>query len=163
MDCSTPGFPVLHYLPDLLRFMFIESGMLSNLSSAAAPFSCCLQSFPASRSFPLSQLFTSGGLSVGASASASVLLMNIQGWFPLVLTGLISLQPKDFQESSPALQFKSINFPALGHSLWSSLTSVLDDWETTASLTWFLTRSTTLGFFKTLEYKGLIELSYRRG
>ena len=62
------------------------------ISSSAAPFSFCLQSFPASGSFPKSQLFASGGQSVGASASTSVLSMNIQSWFPLGLTGLISLQ-----------------------------------------------------------------------
>ena len=64
------------------------------ISFSAAPFSFCLQSFPASGSFPMSQFFTSNGQSIGASASASVLPMNIQGWFPLGLTGLISLQSK---------------------------------------------------------------------
>ena len=64
------------------------------ISSSAALFSSGLQSFPTSRSFLMSQLFTSGGQSIGASASASVLLMNIQGWFPLGLTGLISLLSK---------------------------------------------------------------------
>ena len=63
------------------------------ISSSVIPFSC-LQSFPAWRSFPVSRLFTSGGQSVGASASASVLPMNIQGWFPLGLTGLVSLLSK---------------------------------------------------------------------
>ena len=58
------------------------------------PFSSHLQSFPASGSFPLSQFFASGGQSIGTSASASVLPMNIQDWFPLGLTGLISLQTK---------------------------------------------------------------------
>ena len=62
------------------------------ISSSVAPFSFCLQSFPASGFFPMSRLFESGGQSIGASASASVLLMNIQGWFPLGLIGLISLQ-----------------------------------------------------------------------
>ena len=57
----------------------------------------------------MSQLFTSGSHSIRASVSASVLPMNIQGGFPLGLTGLISCCPKDFQESSPAPQFKSIN------------------------------------------------------
>ena len=56
------------------------------ISSSVVPFSPCLQSFPASRSFPVSQLFTSGGQSIGASVSASVLPINIQGWFPLQLT-----------------------------------------------------------------------------
>ena len=60
------------------------------ISSSATPFSFCLQSFPGSGSFPMSQLLTSSGQSIGASASASVLLMNIRGWFPLGLVGLIS-------------------------------------------------------------------------
>ena len=59
--------------------------------SSLVPFSSCLQSFPASRSFPMSQFFASGGQSIGASASASVLPMNSQNWFPLGLTGLIFL------------------------------------------------------------------------
>ena len=63
------------------------------ISSSVIPFSC-LPSLPASGSFPMSQLFTSGGQSIGASTSALVFPMNIQGWFPLGLTGLISLQPK---------------------------------------------------------------------
>ena len=64
------------------------------ISSSVVPFSSCLQSFPASGSFQMSQLFTSGGQSIGASVSASVLPMNIQYWFPWGLTGLISLQSK---------------------------------------------------------------------
>ena len=64
------------------------------ISSSVIPFSCCLQSVPASGSFPVSQLFPSGDQSIAASASASVLLTNIQGWFPLGLTGWISLQSK---------------------------------------------------------------------
>ena len=64
------------------------------ISSSAIPFSSRLQSFPASGSFPMSQFFTSGGQSIGISASTSVLPMNTQDWFPLVLTGLISLQSK---------------------------------------------------------------------
>ena len=64
------------------------------ISSSVIPFSSCLQSFPASRSFQMSQLFTSGGQSTGVSASASVLPMNIQDWSPLGWTGWISLQSK---------------------------------------------------------------------
>ena len=63
------------------------------ISCSVIPFSCH-QCFPASGSFPVSQFFTSGGQSIGASASASVLAMNIQSWFPLELTGLISLLSK---------------------------------------------------------------------
>ena len=64
------------------------------ISSSVTPFSSCLQSFPASGSFQMSQLFTSGGQSIGVSASTSVLSMNIQDWFPLGWTGWISLQSK---------------------------------------------------------------------
>ena len=64
------------------------------ISSSVITFSSCPQSFPASESFPMSQLFTSGGQSFGVSTSASVLSMNIQGWFPLGWTGGISLQSK---------------------------------------------------------------------
>ena len=64
------------------------------VSSSVGPFSSCLQSFPASRSFQRSQFFTSGGQSIRVSASASVLPMNIQDWSPLGLNGLISLQSK---------------------------------------------------------------------
>ena len=118
MDCSTPGFPVLHH-PLLLaqihihwvgvaiwhpfcpafnpacdssspvfRMILCIEGMIS-----VVPFSSCLQSFPASGS-SLMSLFTSGGQTIGASASASVLPMNIQDWFPLGLTRWISLQLK---------------------------------------------------------------------
>ena len=64
------------------------------ISSSVVTFSC-LQSFPASGSFPMSQFFALGVQGIGASASASVLPMHIQGWFPLGLTGLISLQSKE--------------------------------------------------------------------
>ena len=64
------------------------------ISSFVIPFSPCLHSFPASGSFPVSWLFTSGSQSIGASATASVLPMNIQGWFPLRLTSLISFLSK---------------------------------------------------------------------
>ena len=66
------------------------------ISPSVIPFSSCLRSFPASGSFSMSWLFASGGQSIGASSSASALPMNIQGWFPLGLTGLISFCPRDF-------------------------------------------------------------------
>ena len=91
----------------LLKLMSIESVMPSNHLILIVSFSSRLQSFPASGSFQMSQLFASGGQSIGVSASASVFPMNIQGWFPLGLTGWISLQSKDSQESSPTPQFKS--------------------------------------------------------
>ena len=77
-------------------------------ATSVVPFFSSLQSFPASGSFLMSELFSSGGQSIGASAS--VLPMSIQGWFPLGLTGLISLQSKGLRESSPTPQFKRVNF-----------------------------------------------------
>ena len=85
MDCTTPGFSIHHQF--LLKLMCIELEMPSNHLILCHPLSSCLQSFPASGSFPGSQFFTSGGQSIGASAS--VLLMNIQDWFPLGLTGYL--------------------------------------------------------------------------
>ena len=70
-----------------------------SISSSFTPFSTCPQSFPPSGSFPVSRLFTSGGQSIAASASASVLTMIIRGWCPWELTGLISLQSRDSQEN----------------------------------------------------------------
>ena len=113
VDCSTPGFPGLYYLPEFVQTPSIESVMPSNISSPVAPFSSCIQFFPASGSFPMSWLFTSGGQSIGASASALFLPMNIQGWFPLRWQVWSSYCPRDSQESSPAPQFESINSSAL--------------------------------------------------
>ena len=80
------------------------------ISSSAAPFSSCPQSFPVSGSFPMSWLSASGGPSTGALVSASVLPMNIQGWFPLGLTGLISWQSKGLsRDFFLAPQFESLN------------------------------------------------------
>ena len=76
----------------LPKFMSTESWSHPDISSSVAPFSFCPQSFPASRSFWMSGTFASRGQSIGASAT--VLPMNIQGWFPLGLTGLIYLLPK---------------------------------------------------------------------
>ena len=82
-----------------ISWSFSDSYTLSQwwsliISSSAAPFTFCLQSFPASGSFPMSWLLATGGQSIGASVSASLFPMNIQGWFPLGLTGLIFLQFK---------------------------------------------------------------------
>ena len=99
------------------------------ISSSVIPFSFCLQSFPAPGSFLMSQFFTPGGQRIGASASSSVLPMNIQDWFPLGLTGLISLLPRDSQESSTAPQFKSINYLLLSLLYGPTLTSIHDYWK----------------------------------
>ena len=97
MDCSTPSFPILHHLPE---FVQMHVHWVSDTILLYYPLSPSSQSLPASGSFPICRLFTSGGLSIGASALASVPPMNIQGWFPLGLTALISLQSKGLRVSS---------------------------------------------------------------
>ena len=92
---ATHQAPLCSAVPQsLLRFMSIEWVILSNHLILCHPFSICLRSFPPSGSFSTSQFFTSGGPSIGASASASILPMNIQDLFLLGLTGWISLQSK---------------------------------------------------------------------
>ena len=92
MDCNMPGSSVLHYLPEFAQIHVLELMMLSDHLILCHPLSFCLQSFPASGSFSMYQLFTSGGQSIGASSS--VLPMNIQDWYSLGLTSLISLLSK---------------------------------------------------------------------
>ena len=99
------------------------------ISSSVIPFSSCLRSFPESGSFPMSQFFTSGGQSIGVSASTSGLPMNIQDWFPLELTVWAPCNPRDSQESSPTSQFKSIHFLAFRFLHSSTLTLVHDHWK----------------------------------
>ena len=94
MDCSMPDFPVLHPLSDFALTHVHWVGDAIQPSHPVDHFFSCLQSFPASGSFQMSQFFMSGHQSFGVSASASVLPMNIQRWFPLELTGLISLLSK---------------------------------------------------------------------
>ena len=109
------------------------------ISSSVIPFSFRLQSFPASGSFPVSQFFASGGQSIGASASASVLPMNIQGWFPSGLTGVWSpCSPRDSQESSSIPQFKSINSSALSFLYSPTLTSIHEYWRNHSLTRWTL-------------------------
>ena len=84
----------------LPKLMFTESVMPSNHPSSVVPFSSCLQSFPTSGSFPLSQLFASGGQNIGVSASTSVLPMNTQDWSPLEWTGWISLRSKGLSNTT---------------------------------------------------------------
>ena len=131
MDCSRPGFPVHHQLQNLLKLMSVESVMPSSHLILFIPFSYCCQPFPASGSFPMSQFFTLGGQSIGVSASASVLPMNNQDWFPLGWTGWIFFpcSPRDSQESSPTPQFKSINSSLLSFLYSKSLTPIHDYWK----------------------------------
>ena len=100
------------------------------ISSSVIPFSSHLQSFPVSGSFPMSWFFASGGQSIGVSASASVLPVNIQDRSPLGWTGWISLQSKELsKESSSTPQFKSINSLALSPLYSPILTSIHDHWK----------------------------------
>ena len=103
-----------------LQLMPIESVMLSNHLMLYHPLLLLPSIFPSIRVISNEWLFPTSGQSIGASASASVLSMNIQGWFPLGLIGLISMQSKDSQESSPTPQFKSITLGTHA-SLWSNV------------------------------------------
>ena len=96
--------------------------------SSVVPFSSCLQSFPASGSVLMSQLFISGGQSTGASTSASVLPKNIQGWFPLGLTGLVSLQSKGFSRVFSNTTVQKHQFLVLSLPYGPTLTSIHDYW-----------------------------------
>ena len=90
------------------------------VSSSVTPFSSCLQSFPASKSFPMSQFFTSGGQSITASTSASVLPLNIQDWIPLRLTSLVSLQSKGLSSIISNTMVQKHQFFGPQFSLWSN-------------------------------------------
>ena len=121
MDCSTPGFPVLHCLPEFAQIHVLLSWWYHpTISSSVAPFSSCPQSFPASGSFPMSRVYTLGGQSTGASASARVLPVNIQDWFPLELTGLISLQSKGLSRVFSSTTVWKHQFFSPQPSLWSN-------------------------------------------
>ena len=129
MDNSTPGLPLHHQLPELTQIHVHWVSDAIQPSHPVVPFSCPL-SFPPSGSFQMSQLFASGGQSIGVSASTSVLPMNIQDWSPLGWTGWISLQSKGLsQESSPTPQFKSINSSALSFIYSPILTSIHYYWK----------------------------------
>ena len=124
MDCSMPSFSVLYDLPEFAQIHIHWVGDTVTISSSATLFSFCLWSFPASRSFPMSWLFPSGGQSIGASAS--VLLMKTQGWFPLGLTGLTSLQSKGLSRVFSSTTVWNHQF--FSTQLWRA-ESVLGEWE----------------------------------
>ena len=98
MDCSKPGLPVLHYLPEFAQTHIHHIN--STISSSVTPLSLCPQSFPASGSFSMSQLFASDCQSIGASAK--VLPVRIQGWVPWGLADLISLLSKGLSRVFPS-------------------------------------------------------------
>ena len=99
------------------------------ISSSVVPFSFHHQSFPASGSFPMSQFFSSGGQSIGVSASASVLPMNIQNWFPLGRTGWISLLSKGLSRVFSNTTVQKHQYSALSFLYCPTLTSIHDYWK----------------------------------
>ena len=129
MDCSTPGFPVHHQLRELTQTHVHRVGDAIQSFHPVIPFSSCLQSFPASGSFPMSLFFTSGGQSIGVSASASVVPTNIQHWFPLGLTGLISLQFKGLSRVFSNITVQKHQFFSTQPSYSPALTSIHDYWK----------------------------------
>ena len=106
------------------------------ISSSVVPFSSRLQSFSAAGSFPRSQFFTSGGQSIGASASASVLLMNVQDWFPLGWTSWSSLHSKGLSRVFSTPQFKSISSSVLSFLYNPTLTPYMTTGKTIALTRW---------------------------
>ena len=137
MDCSTPGFPCPSPTPGACS----NSCPLSRwchpaISSSVIPFSSCLQSFPASGSFQMSHFFASGGQNIGVSASASVLPMNIQDWFPLGLTGWISLLPKGLSRVFSNTPIQKHQFFSAQLSLWSNSHPYMTTGKTIALTKW---------------------------
>ena len=134
MDCSMPGFSCPSLFPRVGSNSCPLSRWCHPITSSSVTLFSCAQSFLASGSFPVSQLFASGGQRIGASASASVLPMNIQDWIPLQLICLIFLQSKGLSRV-----FSSTNSKALvlqhSPSLWSN--SYIHTWllEKTIALT----------------------------
>ena len=119
MDGSKPGFPVLHYLPEFAQtHIHWVAECHPTISSSIAPFSSCPQSFPAPWCFPMSQLSASSGQSI--RASASVLPMSIQGWFPLGLIGLISLLSKGLSRVFSNTTVQKHQFFSTQPSSWSN-------------------------------------------
>ena len=133
IDCSTPGFPILHHLLEFAQIHVHWVGDTIQPSDPLLPPSP--QSFSASGSFPKSWLFATGDQSISISASASVLPMNVQDWFPLGRLVGSSCSPRDSQESSPTTQFKRIDSSVLSFLYSPTLTSIHDYWKNYIALT----------------------------
>ena len=129
MDCSTRGLPVHHQLPEFTQTHVHWVGDGIQPSKLYHPLLLLPSIFSSIRVFSMSQFFASGGQSTGASASAFVLQMNTQDWFPLGWSGWTPCSPRDSQESSPASQFKRINSSVLSFLYSPSLTSIHDYWK----------------------------------
>ena len=130
MNHSTPGLPVHHQLLESTQtHVHRVSYAIQPSHPLVFPFSSCPQSFPASGSFQMSQLFTSGGQSIEVSASASVLPMNTQDLSPSGWTGWISLQSKGLSRVFSNTTVQSISFSALSFLHSPTLTSIHDHWK----------------------------------
>ena len=129
MNRNTPGLPVHHHLPKFTQIRPSSRWCHPAILSSVVPSSSFPQSLPASKSFPMSQLFTWGGQSTGVSTLASFLPKKSQGWSPQ--NGLVGFpcSPRDSQESSPTPQLKSINSSALSFLHSPTLTSIHAHWE----------------------------------
>ena len=132
MDCSTPGFPVHHQLPELAQTHGHWVGDAIQ-PSHLCPLLLLPSAFPASGSFQMSQFFTSGGQSIGVSASTSVLPMNTQDWLPLGWTGWISLQSKGLSRVFSNTTVQKHQFFGAQLSLYSN--SHIHMWLLTDSVT----------------------------
>ena len=141
MDCSTQGFPVLDHLQERAQTRVHWVGdAIQTSHPSVVPFSSRLQSFPASGSFPMTRFFISGGLSIGVSASISVPPVKIQDWFPLGLTGWISLQSKGLSRVFSNTTVQKHQFFVLSFLYSPTVTFIHDYWKITA-----LTRRTFVG------------------
>ena len=121
MGFSMPGFPVLHHLPELVQTHVHWVGdAIQPSHSVPPPDPFAPQSFPASGSFPMSWLFVSCGQSIRASVPVSLLPMNIQDWFPLGMTGLISLQSKGLSRVFSNTTVRKHQFFNAQPPLWSN-------------------------------------------
>ena len=131
MNCSMPGLPVHHQLPEFTQTCVhgvSDAIQPSHPLSSPSPPTFSL-SHPASGSFPMSQFFASGGQSIGASASTSVLPLNIQDWFPLGWTGWISLQSKGPSRVTSNTTVQKHHSSALSFLYNPTLTSIHDYWK----------------------------------
>ena len=155
MDCSAPDFLVLHHLQELAQTPVQWVGdAIQPSHPLAPPFSSCPQSFPASGSFPMSWLFASSDQTIGISASASVLPVNIQDWFPLGWTGWISFLSKGLSRVFSNTTDQKHQIFGAQPSLWSN--SHIHRWLTGKTIA--LTRQTFVGKVMSLLFNTLSRL-----
>ena len=156
MECSTPGSHLSLSLGVCSSSCPLSQWWNPIISSSVIPFSSHLQSFPASGAFQMSQFFTSGGQSIGASALASVLPMNIQNWFPLGWTGWISLPSK---ELSRVVSMNSLILKGKG-VLYSALTSGFGVIQTWGQIS-LLSHISSVTLSKLLNFENLNSLTWK--